>query len=132
MEACNQMTRHKETLYNSESVTRCWVVSGELASASRQSHRVGGQYCINMVIHADSFSMPAFPPGLIDWLQPGAIGAGFAIVWGEIRGLHRRFDDLNRRFDEQSKRIDELREDNRELGRKVDRLIESMLPAKQT
>lgn len=65
-----------------------------------------------------------FPPGLIDWLQPGAIGAGFAIVWAEIRGLHRRFD-------EQSKRIDELREDDRELGRKVDGLIESLMTVKQ-
>lgn len=34
--------------------------------------------------------MPAFPSGLIDWLQPGAVGAGFAIVWTEVRGLHRR------------------------------------------
>ena len=69
--------------------------------------------------------MPSSPPGLIDWLPPGAVGADFTIVWGEIRALHRRFD-------EQGKRIDELREDNRELGRKLDRLIESLLTAKRT
>ena len=69
--------------------------------------------------------MPSFPSELIDWLQPGAIGAGLAIVWTEVKGL-------NRRFDEQGKRTDELREDNRELGRKLDRLIESLLTAKQS
>ncbi|MXZ82755.1 MAG: hypothetical protein F4Z10_03515 [Synechococcus sp. SB0666_bin_14] len=70
--------------------------------------------------------MLPFPSGgLVDWLQPGAIGAGFAVVWAEIRGLHRRFDDQN-------KRIDELRGDNRELGRKVDRLIENLMTVKKT
>ncbi|MXY62128.1 MAG: hypothetical protein F4Y87_01515 [Synechococcus sp. SB0665_bin_28] len=80
--------------------------------------------------------MPAFPSGLIDWLQPGAVGAGFAIVWTEVRGLHRRIDD-------QGKRIDELREDmkegfaqsradNRALNEKLDRLVEASLTAKQS
>ena len=79
--------------------------------------------------------MPAFPSDLVDWLRPGAIGAGFAIVWGEIRSLHRRID-------EQSKRIGELREDmkegfaqstadNRALNEKLDRLVEASLTAKQ-
>ncbi|MYF19827.1 MAG: hypothetical protein F4226_08520 [Synechococcus sp. SB0678_bin_12] len=87
--------------------------------------------------------MPSLPSDLVDWLRPGAIGAAFAVVWGEIRSLHRRIDDLNRRFDDQGKRIDELREDmkegfaqsradNRALNEKLDRLVEASLTAKQS
>jgi len=52
--------------------------------------------------------MPSVLPGIIDWLQLGAIGAGFAIVWAGIKGL-------NRRLDEQNKRLDELRADMKEI-----------------
>ncbi|KKZ15467.1 MAG: hypothetical protein TH68_00280 [Candidatus Synechococcus spongiarum 142] len=49
--------------------------------------------------------MASFPAELSEWLQPGAIGAGLAIVWAEVRA--------------QSRRIDELREDLRTLGEKL-------------
>ena len=79
--------------------------------------------------------MPSLPAELVDWLQPGAIGAGLAIVWTETRAQGKRID-------EQAKRIDELREDmkelraehkadNRVLGEKLDRLVEALLTAKQ-
>ena len=45
--------------------------------------------------------MPSFSAELVDWLQPGGIGAGLAIVWTETRA--------------QGKRIDELRDDMKEL-----------------
>jgi len=38
--------------------------------------------------------MPALPPELVAWLQPGAIGAGLAVVWADVRGQSRRIDDL--------------------------------------
>ncbi|MYF36800.1 MAG: hypothetical protein F4226_08515 [Synechococcus sp. SB0678_bin_12] len=95
--------------------------------------------------------MPAFPSGLIDWLQPGAVGAGFAIVWTEVRGLHRRIDELREDMKasevRQSRRIDDLRTelredmkegfaqsraDNRALNEKLDRLVEASLTAKQS
>ena len=84
--------------------------------------------------------MPAVPSGLIDWLQPGAIGAGFAIVWTEVRGLHRRIDELREDMKASEarpgKRIDDLRteqrEDNRALNEKLDRLVEASLTAKQS
>ena len=91
--------------------------------------------------------MPSLPAELVDWLQPGAIGAGLAIVWTETRAQGKRID-------EQSKRIDQLRDDmkaseerqrqdmaelraehkadNRALGEKLDRLLEALLTAKQT
>ena len=52
--------------------------------------------------------MPSFSAELVDWLQPGGIGAGLAIVWTETRAQGKRID-------EQSKRIDELRDDMKEL-----------------
>ncbi len=39
-------------------------------------------------------AMPALPPELVAWLQPGAIGAGLAVVWADVRGHSRRIDDL--------------------------------------
>ena len=104
--------------------------------------------------------MPLFPGELVDWLQPGAIGAGLAIVWTETRAQGKRIDEQGRRIDEQGKRIDQLRDDmkaseerqrqemaelrhdmkelraehkadNRVLGEKLDRLVEALLTAKQ-
>ena len=86
--------------------------------------------------------MPSLPAELVDWLQPGAIGAGLAIVWTETRAQGKRIDEQSKRIDEQSKRIDQLRDDmkelraehkadNRVLGEKLDRLVEALLTAKQ-
>lgn len=81
--------------------------------------------------------MPSVLPGIIDWLQPGAIGAGFAIVWAEIKGLNRRLDEQNKRLDELRVDMKEIRAehraDNRALKEKLDRLIENrLLTAKQS
>ena len=62
--------------------------------------------------------MPALPRGLTEWLPSGFFTALLGLVWYEVKASEARL----------GKRIDELREDNRELGRKLDRLIESRLP----
>ena len=62
--------------------------------------------------------MPALPPGLTEWLPSGVFTALLGLVRYEVKASEARLN----------KRIDELREDNRELGRKLDRLIESRLP----
>ena len=72
--------------------------------------------------------MASFPADLIDWLRPGAVGAGFAIVWTEIRALHRRIDEL--REDRKEIRA-EQRADNRALNDKLDRLMEALTAARR-
>ena len=62
--------------------------------------------------------MSAPPPGLTEWLPSGVFTALLGLVRYQVKASEARLN----------KRIDELREDNRELGRKLDRLIESRLP----
>ena len=69
-----------------------------------------------------------FPAELVDWLQPGAIGAGLAIVWTETKAQGKRIHQL--RHDVKKLRA-ELKADNRVLGEKLDRLLEALLTAKQ-
>ena len=79
--------------------------------------------------------MPSFPSELVDWLRPGAIGAGLAIVWTEVRAQGKRIDELraDMKASEERQRQDiaELKADNRALGEKLDRLVEALLTAKQ-
>ena len=59
--------------------------------------------------------MPGIPPALREWLtlltQPAVILIRVGLI-----------------VNQQNRRVDELHEDNKELGRKLDRLIESRLP----
>ena len=83
--------------------------------------------------------MPSLPAGLVDWLQPGAIGAGLAIVWTEVRAQGKRIDQLrdDMKASEERQRQDmaelraEHKADNRALNEKLDRLVEALLTAKQ-
>ena len=79
--------------------------------------------------------MPSFASELVDWLQPGAIGAGLAIVWTEVRAQGKPIDELraDMKASEERQRQDiaELKADNRALGEKLDRLVEALLTAKQ-
>ena len=72
--------------------------------------------------------IPSFPPELTNWLQPGLMGAGLAIVWAEVRAQGKRIDEL--RADMKDLRA-EQREDNRALNEKLDRLVEALPTAKQ-
>jgi len=65
--------------------------------------------------------MPSLPPGITEWLPSGLFTVLLGLVWYEVRASEARLN----------KRIDELREDNRELSRKLDRLMESRLPTPQ-
>ena len=82
----------------------------------------------------------------MDWLQPGAIGAGLAIVWTETKAQGKRIDQLRddmkaseeRQRQEMAELRDDMKElraehkaDNRVLGEKLDRLVEALLTAKQ-
>lgn len=79
--------------------------------------------------------MPSIPPALSEWLQPGVMGAGLAIVWAEVRGQSRRIDELRADMKasevRQRQDIAELKTDNRVLGEKLDRLLEGLLAARQ-
>ena len=82
--------------------------------------------------------MPAIPPALSEWLQPGVMGAGLAIVWAEVRAQGRRIDELRADMADmkasearQRQDIAELKADNRVLGEKLDRLLEGLLAARQ-
>ncbi len=90
--------------------------------------------------------MPPFPPELTNWLQPGLMGAGLAIVWAEVRAQGKRIDELRADMKEgfaqasadlqaseerQRQDVAELKADNRTLGEKLDRLVEALLTAKQ-
>ena len=72
--------------------------------------------------------MVSFPSELVDWLQPGAIGAGFAVVWAEIRSLHRRIDEVR---EDMKEGFALARADTKALNDKLDRLVEALLTAKQ-
>ncbi len=79
--------------------------------------------------------MPSISPGLSEWLQPGVMGAGLAIIWAEVRAQGRRIDELraDMKASEARQRQDiaELKADNRVLGEKLDRLLEGLLAARQ-
>ena len=97
--------------------------------------------------------MPPLPPGLSEWLPPGlqAGVVGFlGFIWYEVKAGEarqaKRIDelraDLKASEARQAKRSDELRADmkegfaqsradNKALSDKLDRLVESLLAAKQ-
>ena len=82
--------------------------------------------------------MVSFPSELADWIQPGAIGAAFAVVWAEIRSLHRRVDEVREDMKEGFAQVrEEMKEgfaqsraDVRALNEKLDRFVEASLAAK--
>ena len=63
--------------------------------------------------------MPALSPDLVDWLRPGAVGAGLAVVWTEIRGLHRRVDELREDVKDLREDVKDLRKDVNDLPMKM-------------
>ena len=75
--------------------------------------------------------MPPLPPGLSEWLplglQAGVLG-WLGVLWYAVKNQEKRIDEL--RADMKELRA-EHRADNRVLGEKLDRLVESLLAAKQ-
>ena len=84
--------------------------------------------------------MPPFPPGLIEWLQQGVPASVVGVfLWLALKNQEKRIDelraDMKEGFAQQRADIKELRAeqraDNKALGEKLDRLVESLLAAKQ-
>ena len=94
--------------------------------------------------------MPPFPPGLSEWFQQQGLPTGVLVflgfVWYEVKASEarqaKRIDELRadmkelraeQRASEARQREDmaDLKADNRALGEKLDRLVESLLAAKQ-
>ena len=71
--------------------------------------------------------MPALPPELVAWLQPGAIGAGLAVVWADVRGQSRRIDDLREEIKaNEARQRDEMKEFREAMKASEDRHQQEM------
>jgi len=74
------------------------------------------------------------------WLFPAVLTGGLslltgalAVIWLEIKTTKRELrEDLKASEDRQREEMRELRSDVKALGEKVDRLVESLLPARQS
>lgn len=92
-------------------------------------------------------SMPPLPPGLGEWVQPGLLTGFFGVLWYAITTQAKRIDELRADIKEirsdlkasearqearQREDMAELKADNRALAEKLDRLVESLLAAKQS
>ena len=74
------------------------------------------------------------------WLFPAVLTGGLslltgalAVIWLEIKTTKRELrEDLKASEDRQREEMRELRSDVKDLGEKVDRLVESLLPARQS
>ena len=91
--------------------------------------------------------MPTFPPGLIEWLQQGVpAGVVGLFLWTALKSQEKRIDelradmkdgfaqqraDMKDGFAQQRAAMAELKADNKALAGKLDRLVESLLTAKQ-
>ena len=91
--------------------------------------------------------MPPFPPGLIEWLQQGVpAGVVGLFLWTALKSQEKRIDelradmkegfaqqraDMKDGFAQQRAAMAELKADNKALAAKLDRLVESLLTAKQ-
>ena len=91
--------------------------------------------------------MPPFPPGLIEWLQQGVpAGVVGLFLWTALKSQEKRIDelradmkdgfaqqraDMKDGFAQQRAAMAELKADNKALAAKLDRLVESLLAAKQ-
>ena len=103
--------------------------------------------------------MPTFPPGLIEWLQQGVpAGVVGLFLWTALKSQEKRIDelrvdmkealaqqradmkealaqqqaDMKDGFAQQRAAMAELKADNKALAGKLDRLVESLLTAKQS
>ena len=94
--------------------------------------------------------MPHLPSGLIEWLQQHGVQVGaWVFLWYEVKASEaRQVKRIDEREARQNKRTDELRADmkdgfeamargfaecradNKALGERLDRLMESLLAAK--
>ena len=80
--------------------------------------------------------MPAIPPGLTEWLPSGFFTALLGLIWYEVKAgearVNKRIDDLRDDMKEMRKDTKDgldkletrLREDNKALNEKLDRLLE--------
>ena len=74
------------------------------------------------------------------WLFPAVLTGGLslltgalAVIWLEIKTTKRELrEDLKASETRQREEMRELRSDVKALGEKVDRLVESLLPARQS
>ena len=79
--------------------------------------------------------MPLLPPGLSEWVQPGLLTGFFGVLWYAGTTQGKRIDelraDLKASEARQGEDMADLKTDVRALGEKLDRLMESLLAAKQ-
>ena len=79
--------------------------------------------------YAIGHSMPPFPPGLSEWLQQGLpTGVVGLLLWYAVTTQAKRIDELRADMKEG---FAQCRADNKALADKLDRLVESLLAAKQ-